>query len=122
MKKLRLIAFATAIFLSAGLFAACQAPEAETPTTVTPIVYSFDALVLEISENGVRLCPLSGEAEIQAGGDQGIMLATQLRDGSSIPELEKGMLIRVSYNGIITNSLPAQINGVIGVEILEEAA
>ena len=126
MKNLRFLAVIAAMMLMVGMLTACQIPKVQPSDTApsvthTPKEYTFDAIVLAVSEEAVLVGPMSGEAEIIAATEHGILLNPMLQNGDSIPQLEVGMIIRVTYNGIITYSIPAQINGVHSVEVLEES-
>ena len=127
MKNLRFLAVIAAMMLMVGMLAACQAPEAQPSdsapsVTHTPKEYSFEAIVLAVSEWRILVGPMTGEAEIIAATEHGIVLNPKLQNGDTIPQLEVGMIIRVTYNGIITYSIPAQINGLYSVEILEQVS
>ena len=121
MKKLRVIAVLTVICCMMGMLAACQVPE-ETEPSYTGEVYTFEAIVYEVSPGKIHVRPVSGETEMAAAADKGLIINDTLWNGDKVTGLEKGMQIRVSYNGVITYSLPARISGVISVEILKQAS
>ena len=103
------------VLMMAGTLLACG--KKEEPTE--PETFVFDAYVFQVNNSSVLVGPVSGEKEIAAAADKGLLLNRETLSGESLDYLEPGMLIRVTYNGVITYSLPAQIPAVLRVEILE---
>ena len=118
MKLIRILCLILACVLVFGSLVGCGKKKQEEETQ--PEVYTFDAYVFERNSSSILVGPMSGELEISAAMDKGILLNIHMLDGSSLDWLEPGMLIRVTYNGMITYSIPAKIAGVISVEVLED--
>ena len=117
MKFIRVFSLLLAMLLMVGSFAACGKKSQQSAEPNDPY---FDAVVFAVNSNQVHVGPLSGELEMSAAADKGILINKTMLDGSSLDWLEPGMLIRITYNGMITYSIPAQINGVIHVDVLED--
>lgn len=65
---------------------------------------SFEATILEVSENSVMVEPLEGEWERKSSDK--IVFSTQLLDDIGV---EAGDIVEIVYNGTIRESYPAQI-------------
>lgn len=79
----------------------------EVKKTAKEKEYSFKATVLEISENSVEVCPISGEDELKSSD----------KITFNISNLEKfdltvGSVVEIFYNGEIMESYPAQIKAI----------
>ena len=118
MKIVRLMCLLLAVLMVAGMVSACGKKSQEE--TQAENDYCFEAWVLTVSNRGVMVGPVEDGVEMAAAGDSGILLNIEMLNGVSLDSLKPGMLIRVTYDGKITYSYPAQINGIINVEILDE--
>ncbi len=77
----------------------------------------FNATVLEVYENSVLVEPFSNE-EIRKSSDK-IYVGTDVISTNPVPELKKGMQIRVVYNGKILETYPASIPDVFAIYELD---
>ncbi len=78
----------------------------------------FNATVLEVYENSVLVEPFKDE-EIRKSSDQ-IYVGTDVISTNPVPNLKKGMQIRVVYNGNILESYPASLGGVFAIYELDK--
>lgn len=78
----------------------------------------FNATVLEVYENSVLVEPFKDE-EIRENSDK-ISVSTEVISTNPLPELKKGMQIRVVYNGVILESYPASLGGVFAIYELDK--
>lgn len=76
---------------------------------------TFMAVVLEVHENALLVEPLEGEA-VRNSADQ-IMVSTKNLENP--PELEAGDMVKITFNGSIMETYPAQLGEVYGVERAE---
>ena len=72
----------------------------------------FDAVVIEACETGLQVEALEGQRE------RGLF--TVSANGLELPELAAGDRVRITYDGKIAESYPAQIFGTAAIERLEE--
>lgn len=77
----------------------------------------FNATVLEVAEDTVLVEPFADGQESIVNGE--IKVSTNVISANPVPELKKGMKIRVVYNGQVTKSYPAGIYGVFAIYELD---
>lgn len=75
----------------------------------------FVGTVVEVSENSLLIEPLEGEGETRSS-DRITLGMSKMED----LELTEGDVVEITYNGIILESYPAQLDEVYSVELVEE--
>lgn len=80
--------------------------------------YFFDGKILEVNENAILVKP--NEDEIALKSEKEISVALDFESNIPLPTFNVGDDVRVIYNGLITKSIPPQINGVFAVYLLDD--
>lgn len=91
--------------------------DSSSDTTVGYNPY-FHAVVLEVYENSVLVKPFEGSDEGKSADK--ITVSTKVISTHPVPELKKGMPIRIVYNGAIQETYPAGIPTVFAIYELKE--
>lgn len=78
----------------------------------------FNATVLEVYENSVLVEPFDGSDELKSADK--ITVSTNVVSIHPVPKLEKGVQIRIVYNGTIEEIYPANIPVVFAIYELKE--
>ncbi len=78
---------------------------------------TFSANVLEVDKQYILVKPLEGEQELNSSD----RIRVSLRDGDSgvFEEISVGDTVEITYDGVIAESYPAQINGALGIKVTE---
>lgn len=80
--------------------------------------FTFEATVLENAENSIMVEPVEGENELSSSDKIVVRLP---KDGAGLEDLSRftvGSRVRITYDGTIMESYPAQINA-LKVEFAE---
>lgn len=81
---------------------------------------AFNATVLEVYEGGsVLVEPFADEEAILRSADRITFGKNSLVSGADMPELAAGDTIRVTFDGTIAESYPAQLMRVYAVDVVE---
>ena len=81
---------------------------------------AFNAMVLEVYEGGsVLVEPFADEEAILRSADRITFGKNSLVSGASMPELAAGDTIRITFDGTIAESYPAQLMRVYAVDVVE---
>ena len=81
---------------------------------------AFNATVLEVYEGGsVLVEPFADEEAILRSADRITFGKASLVSGADMPELAAGDTIRVTFDGTIAESYPAQLMRVYAVDVVE---
>ncbi len=82
-----------------------------------PETYRFEAVVLEVKDVSVMVCPQEGSNELNCADKISVNLGNM-----EVPfDLMEGQTIAIEYDGLIAESDPAQIIGATGIELVTEA-
>lgn len=92
----------------------------ETPPEEEDSRVAFNATVLEVYEGGsVLVEPFSEEEAILRSADRITFGKNSLVSGADMPELAAGDTIRVTFDGTIAESYPAQLMRVYAVDVVD---
>lgn len=86
--------------------------------TATGRNHYFNATVLKVYENSVLVEPFDGSDELKSADK--ITVSTNVVSINPVPKLEKGVQIRIVYNGTIEEIYPANIPVVFAIYELKE--
>ncbi|HZJ86678.1 MAG TPA: hypothetical protein VFC75_00505 [Erysipelothrix sp.] len=78
--------------------------------------HSFDAQIEEVYDNSILVNRVDDETLL----DELIMIETNIKNKNSLDSFKKGAIIKVSYDGIIKESYPMQLNKVYKIELKRE--
>lgn len=78
---------------------------------------TFNAKVLEVNDNNILVEPFDGEDERKSASR--IYVSTDLKSGSTLPEIKKGDYVTIAYDGMIQETYPAQITTVYSIVLHE---
>lgn len=104
MKKIVIFLLITVIILS--IFTGCTGSDK----------VSFQANITQVSEGSILVVPVSGSGELNSSDKFSVHITdkTKLKDESGkkcdISALKQNMTVKITYNGMIMESYPAQIN------------
>ena len=80
-----------------------------------PECVTFEAVVTEITEEGMLVMPDPGSAERGVAMDRGLLILYR----KDMPKIKVGDHIRISYSGMITRSIPGQLGDVFRIDIID---
>lgn len=84
---------------------------------VDPPNVSFQATILEISNQTYLVEPVEGSQELTSADRITVPMSTM----SPSPEPKVGDIIEITYNGEIAESYPAEISEIYGIKVVKEA-
>ena len=76
---------------------------------------AFEAVVMEVREEGFLVMPVEGSDECGAAMEVGLLVLH--REG--LPTVKVGDRVRIDYDGVITRSLPGRLGEVYSVYIID---
>ena len=79
----------------------------------------FDAIVLNVTEGSLIVMPYGGTSEYRSAGEAGIYVSTRLAEEGSIPAVDNGDTVRITYDGLIAETYPTQIFTVYSIYKIE---
>lgn len=74
----------------------------------------FEAVVLEYNGGSLLVKPCEGTNELRSSDK--IYVSTKTENGGELPEFQKGDKLKITYDGTIMESYPAQISKVFSIE------
>ena len=107
MKRISVFCLCALIILS---FSACDGE------TTQPTVYGtvFDAVVKEVTEEGILVMPVADSREAGVAMEIGLLVIKTER----IPSVKVGDKVRIDYDGVITRSIPGQLGEVYSLLVI----
>ncbi len=125
-KEIKIFAVLMCIAILTAVFCGCNKDTSNTIDTSDPSAHAgdisgdmrwFDAEIKTVSGASITVAPLGDSYEARGAGEAGLVVTTKLADGKSCPELSVGDVVRITYDGLIAETYPAQILKVFEIEV-----
>ena len=112
LKRIILLVLATIALFCVGCKGTSKTSEEQVSTE--PCENQFDAKVIEVHDEYLMVEALEGQT---VAGE--VQVWTGLLSEDEIPELEEGIVVRITHDGKMTMSLPPQMSAVEEIIIIQ---
>ena len=121
MKFKKVLGVILAVLMLSMALASCDNTDYSEPSgQIAKEKYYFHAIVVEVYDRSIMVTPVEGATEGNSSGL--ISVSLTLKSGDVVEGIEVGDKVRITYNGQIMESYPAQIAGAFEIVVVEKDA